>query len=190
MDKTNEERLIEKLIQIYGSSNYSILDNDSGEIIQLSFGSKTKLPSLPVTDKSNREMSKFMPKETFVKLYKRSISELNKFLSYRDFTWFISMGEYLGIRDCILYDDNGKYLNVKKLSKLLDVDYANFCDVFKNTYEKLGLIKRIKAPSQKTVYAKVNAIAVNPYLYMNGEYIVDEIRNEFIGNNWGKLYNE
>lgn len=187
--KTNEEQLIENLIRVYGSCDFAIVDKNTGEITELPYGSKTKLPSLPKTSKDGRELSQFMKREKFVKLYKRSLSELDKVLSYRDFTWFIRMSEYVGMQDCTLYDDEGNYLNVKKLSELLDVDYNNLSSAFKG-FEKLGLVKRIKSPSQKDVYKQVNAIATNPYLYMNGEYVVEEIKNQFADTKWAKLYSE
>ena len=185
--KTIEEKFIEELIRIYGSSNFILVDKDTGDITELPYGSLTKLPSLPKTNKQGRELTQFMKKEKFVKLYKRSIGELDKVLSYRDFNWFIRISEYVGMQDCTLYDDDGKYLNVKRLSQLLDVDYNNFSTAFKG-FEKLGLVKRVKVPSQKDVYKKVNAIATNPYLYMNGEYVVEDIRREFIDTKWAKLY--
>ena len=47
--KTREERLIEELIRVYGSSDFVIFDKTTGEMTELPFGSKTKLPSLPKT---------------------------------------------------------------------------------------------------------------------------------------------
>lgn len=185
--KTREEKLIEELISLYGSSNLQLVDKITGEVMELPFGSKTTLPTLPKTTKTGRELAPFMKKEKFVKLYKRSIGELDKLLSYRDFNWFIRMSEYVGMQDCTLYDDDGKYLNVRSLSKLLDVDYNNFSSAFKG-FEKLGLVKKIEAPSQKDVYKKVSAIATNPYLYMNGEYVIEDIRKEFAETTWAKLY--
>lgn len=187
--KTREEKLIEELIRIYGSSDFVILDKTTGEMTELPFGSKTKLPSLPKTTKQGRELTQFMKKEKFVKLYKRSLSELDKVLSYRDFNWFIRMSEYVGMQDCTLYDDDGNYLNVKKLSQLLDVDYNNFSAAFKG-FEKLGLVKKIKAPSKKDVYKQVNALVTNPYLYMNGEYVIEDIRQQFADTKWAKLYTD
>ena len=35
---------------------------------------------------------------------------------------------------------------------------------------------------------KVSAIATNPYLYMNGEYVIEDIRKEFAETTWAKLY--
>lgn len=187
--KTREEKLIEELIRIYGSSDFVIYDKTTGEMMELPFGSKTKLPSLPKTTKQGRELTQFMKKEKFVKLYKRSLSELDKVLSYRDFNWFIRMSEYVGMQDCTLYDDDGNYLNVKKLSQLLDVDYNNFSAAFKG-FEKLGLVKKIKSPSKKDVYKQVNALATNPYLYMNGEYVIEDIRRQFADTKWAKLYTD
>ena len=185
--KTREERLIEELIRVYGSSDFVIFDKTTGEMTELPFGSKTKLPSLPKTTKQGRELTQFMKKEKFVKLYKRSLSELDKVLSYRDFNWFIRMSEYVGMQDCTLYDDDGNYLNVKKLSQLLDVDYNNFSAAFKG-FEKSGLVKKIKAPSKKDIYTQVYALVTNPYLYMNGEYVVEDIRQQFADTKWAKLY--
>lgn len=176
--KTSEEKLIEALINFYGSSKYILLDQETGNTIDLPNGSHTKLPSLPKTTKEGRKLTQFMKREKFVKLYKRSISELDKVLSYRDFNWFIRMSEYVGMQDCTLYDDDGNYLNIKKLSNLLDVDYNNFSAAFK-VFEKLGLVKKIKSPSQKDVYKKVNTLVTNPYLYMNGEYVIEDIRKQF-----------
>lgn len=187
--KTREEKLIEELIKIYGSSDFVILDKTTGEMKELPFGSKTKLPSLPKTTKQGRELTQFMKKEKFVKLYKRSLSELDKVLSYRDFNWFIRMSEYVGMQDCTLYDDDGNYLNVKKLSQLLDVDYNNFSSAFKG-FEKLDLVKKIKSPSQKDIYKQVNALVTNPYLYMNGEYVIEDIRQQFSDTKWAKLYED
>lgn len=185
--KTKEEKFIEQLIKIYGSSNFVVYDKTTGEISELPYDSKIKLPSLPKSDNNGRKLTQFMKREKFVKLYKRSINELDKVLSYRDFNWFIRMSEYVGMQDCTLYDDDGKYLNLKKLSQLLDVDYKNFGKAFKE-FEKLGLVKKIKVPSQKDVYKEVTAIATNPYLYMNGEYVVENIKQQFDDTKWAKLY--
>lgn len=109
--KTKEEKFIEQLIKIYGSSNFVVYDKTTGEITELPYDSKIKLPSLPKSDNNGRKLTQFMKREKFVKLYKRSINELDKVLSYRDFNWFIRMSEYVGMQDCTLYDDDGKYLN-------------------------------------------------------------------------------
>ena len=187
--KTKEERFIEDLIRIYGSCDFAMVNKSTGEITELPYGTKTKLPSLPKTTKDGRELTQFMKKEKFVKLYKRSLSELDKVLSYRDFNWFIRMSEYVGMQDCTLYDDEGNYLNVKKLSQLLDVDYNNFSSAFKG-FEKLGLVKKIKVPSRKDVYKQVNGLVTNPYLYMNGEYVLEDIRKQFDDTKWAKLYSD
>lgn len=187
--KTKEEKLIEFLISIYGNSNFAIVNKSTGEIQDLPFGSGTVLPKVPKFDKQNRVLTKFLGKETFVKLYKRSINELNKALSYRNFTWFVSLSEYLGMNDCILYDEDYNYLNIKQLSNLLEVDYDNLRSAFRD-YIKLGLVKKIKVTSNKDIYKKVQAIAVNPYLYMNGEYIVEDIRKEFADTKWAKMYTD
>lgn len=185
--KTKEELFIEQLIEMYGFSDYALINRETGEIQVLPNGSKTKFPTLPKTDKHQRVLERFLDGEKFVKLYKRSLSELDKELSYRNFTWFIRLSEYLGMRDCILYDDNGNYLNIKNLSELLDIDYDNLKAAFRE-FTKLELIKKVKVPSQKDVYKTVQAIAANPYLYMNGEYIVEEIRQQFADTKWAKLY--
>lgn len=185
--KTKEEQFIEKLIEFYGNSNLSVVDKTTGEIIDLPFGSVTKFPSLPKLDKYNRILTKFLAKEKFVKLYKRTIHILSKELSYRNFTWFVEMSEYVGMLDCILYDDDDNYLNIRKLSKLMDIDYNNLCNAFKD-FESKELIKKIEVPSKKDIYKKVKAIAVNPYLYMNGEYIVEKIKQEFVNTRWAKMY--
>ena len=189
--KTNEEKYIEQLISAYGLSDFELVNKTTGEITELPYGSKTKLPILPKTTKDGRELTQFMKKEKFVKLYKRSLSELDKILSYRDFNWFIRMSEYVGMYDCTLYDDDGTYLNVRKLSQLLNVDYNNFSSAFKG-FEKLGLVKKIKAKSQKDIYKQVNVIAANPYLYiyiyMNGEYVIEDIRQQFVNTTWAKIY--
>lgn len=185
--KTKEEQFIEKLIEFYGNSNLSVVDKTTGEVIDLPFGSTTKLPTLPKLDKQNRIVTKFLAREKFVKLYKRMIRILSKELSYRNFTWFVEMSEYVGMWDCVLYDDDDNYLNIRKLSELMDVDYNNLRSAFKD-FESRELIKKIEAPSKKDIYKTVKAIVVNPYLYMNGEYIVEEIKQKFINTRWAKIY--
>lgn len=185
--KTNEEKILETLLKIYGNSNFALYDRLTGEIQDLPYGSSTKLPHLPKFDPQNRVLTKFLSKEKFVKLYKRTIKPLSKALSYRDFTWFIELSEYAGMWDCILYDDRNNYLNIKSLSKIMDIDYDNFRDAFKN-YIGLGLVKKIEVPSQKDIYKKSKALAVNPYLYLNGEYVVDDIKKQFEETSWAKMY--
>ena len=55
------------------------------------------------------------------------------------------------MQDCTLRNDDGEYLNVKQISELLDVNYDNLKTVFRG-YEKNGLIKKVKMPSQKDIY--------------------------------------
>ena len=40
--------------------------------------------------------------------------------------------------------------------------------------------------SQKDIYKEVNAIVVNPFLYVNGEYVVKEIRDMFTDTKWSE----
>ena len=39
--KTREEKFIEELIRIYGSSNFILVDKDTGDITELPYGSST-----------------------------------------------------------------------------------------------------------------------------------------------------
>ena len=121
----------------------------------------------------------------FVKLYKRAIDQLGRELSNRDFSWFIRLSPYVKMQDCTLRNDNDEYLNVKQISELLGVNYDNLKTVFRS-YEKNGLIKKVKMPSQKDIYKEVNAIVVNPFLYVNGEYVVKEIRDMFADTKWSE----
>lgn len=185
--KTREEKLIESLIEYYGASGHCDLDEITGELKQLPLGTKVQLPPLPKFDKENRIVTKFMSKELFVKLYKRTIGTLGKELSYRNFTWFVTLSEYVGMWDCVLYDEDGNYMTLKKLSSLMEVDYDNLRNAFKDFTER-ELIKKIDVPSKKDIYKTITAYAVNPYLYMNGEYVVEEIRKEFADTRWAKMY--
>ena len=169
--KTKEEKLIESLIEYYGFSGFTQVNEETGEFQQLPFGTKTKLPPLPKLDKDKRIVTKFMSKEIFVKLYKRTIGTLGKELSYRNFTWFVTLSEYVGMWDCVLYDENENYMTLKNLSSLMEVDYDNLRNAFKDFTER-ELIKKVEVPSKKDIYKTVSAYAVNPYLYMNGEYVV------------------
>lgn len=185
--KTKEEKLIESLIEYYGFSGFTQVNEETGEFQQLPFGTKTKLPPLPKLDKDKRIVTKFMSKEIFVKLYKRTIGTLGKELSYRNFTWFVTLSEYVGMWDCVLYDENENYMTLKNLSSLMEVDYDNLRNAFKDFTER-ELIKKVEVPSKKDIYKTVSAYAVNPYLYMNGEYVVEEIRKEFENTRWAKMY--
>ena len=177
-------RKFKKLIEEYGLSGFSIINNETGEIVQdILNGSTLKNPKLISRNKEGKELVKFQPKELFVKLYKRAIEQLGRELSNRDFSWFIRLCPYVRMQDCTLRNDDGEYLNVKQISELLDVNYDNLKTVFRG-YEKNGLIKKVKMPSQKDIYKEVNVIVVNPFLYVNGEYVVKEIRDLFSDTKW------
>lgn len=188
--KTDEfilnEKTLAKLIEEYGLSDFAIINKTTGEVVQdIINGTKVKNPKLIYRNKEEKELVKFQPKELFVKLYKKAIEQLGHELSNRDFSWFIRLSPYVRMQDCTLRDDNDEYLNVKQISELLAVNYDNLKTVFR-TYEKNGLIKKVKMPSHKDIYKEVNAIVVNPYLFMNGEYIVKEIRDLFKDTKWSE----
>lgn len=177
-------RKLAKLIEEYGLSDFAIINKETGEVVQdIINGSTLKNPKLIYRNKEGKELIKFQPKELFVKLYKRAIEQLGRELSNRDFSWFVRLSPYVQMQDCSLRNDNGEYLNVKQISELLNVNYDNLKTVFRN-YEKDGLIKKVKMPSQKDIYKEVNVIVVNPYLYVNGEYITKEIRELFKDTKW------
>lgn len=179
-------RKFTKLIEEYGISEFAIINKQTGEVVQdLLNGTTVKNPKLIYRNKKGKELVKFQPKELFVKLYKRAIDQLGRELSNRDFSWFIRLSPYVKMQDCTLRNDNDEYLNVKQISELLGVNYDNLKTVFRS-YEKNGLIKKVKMPSQKDVYKEVNAIVVNPFLYVNGEYVVKEIRDMFTDTKWSE----
>ena len=179
-------RKFAKLIEEYGLSEFAIINKQTGEVVQdLLNGTTVKNPKLIYRNKKGKELVKFQPKELFVKLYKRAIDQLGRELSNRDFSWFIRLSPYVKMQDCTLRNDNDEYLNVKQISELLGVNYDNLKTVFRS-YEKNGLIKTVKMPSQKDIYKEVNAIVVNPFLYVNGEYVVKEIRDMFTDTKWSE----
>ena len=179
-------RKFAKLIEEYGLSEFAIINKETGEVVQdLINGTTVKNPRLIYRNKKGKELVKFQPKELFVKLYKRAIDQLGRELSNRDFSWFIRLSPYVRMQDCTLRNENDEYLNVKQISELLGVNYDNLKTVFRS-YEKNGLIKKVKMPSQKDIYKEVNAIVVNPFLYVNGEYVVKEIRDMFTDTKWSE----
>lgn len=190
MKTDNTKKIIknfEKLIEEYGLSEFSVINKETGEIVlDLLNGTSIHHPKLKYKNKDGQELIKFQPKELFVKLYKKAIEQLGKELSNRDFSWFIRLSPYVKMNDCTLRDNDDTYLNVKQLSKLLDVSYDNFKTVMKS-FEKIGLIKKIRVPSQKDIYKEVNAIVVNPYLYVNGEYVTKEVKEMFALTHWSSL---
>ena len=110
-------RKFKKLIEEYGLSGFSIINNETGEIVQdILNGSTLKNPKLISRNKEGKELVKFQPKELFVKLYKRAIEQLGRELSNRDFSWFIRLCPYVRMQDCTLRNDDGEYLNVKQFS--------------------------------------------------------------------------
>ena len=190
MKTDNTKRIVknfEKLIEEYGLSEFSVINKETGEIVlDLLNGTSIHQPKLKYKNKDGQELIKFQPKELFVKLYKKAIEQLGKELSNRDFSWFIRLSPYIKMNDCTLRNNDDTYLNVKQLSKLLGVNYDNFKTVMRS-FEKIGLIKKIRVPSQKDIYKEVNAIVVNPYLYVNGEYVVKEVKDMFALTQWSNL---
>ena len=190
MKTDNTKRIVknfEKLIEEYGLSEFSVINKETGEIVlDLLNGTSIHQPKLKYKNKDGQELIKFQPKELFVKLYKKAIEQLGKELSNRDFSWFIRLSPYVKMNDCTLRNNDDTYLNVKQLSNLLGVNYDNFKTVMRS-FEKIGLIKKIRVPSQKDIYKEVNAIVVNPYLYVNGEYVVKEVKDMFALTRWSDL---
>lgn len=120
----------------------------------------------------------------FIKAYKDPVEKLGKELSNRDFAWFMRLIPYIRIYDCVLYDtDNNNYLSIKDLSSIMNVDYSNLKSVIKS-FEENELIKKIKRPSNKDIYKTVNALAINPFILMNGEYIDKDVKELFSNTKW------
>lgn len=184
---TTEMRRIAESIDEYGMSDFAIIDKTTGEVVQdLVNGTKIKAPRLKYKNTYGKELIKFQPKEQFVKMYKKAIEQLGHELSNRDFAWFMRLAPYVYMQDCALRNDDGEYLNIKQLSELLNVNYNNLKNIF-HSYEELELIKKIKMPSQKSIYKEANAIVINPYLLMNGEYVVKDVRDLFKDTKWANL---
>lgn len=186
--KNSQDRYLEKLKEEYGiNDEIALVSKTTGEIIDVENGVSIKHPPLKRKNKQNEVLiSNFKKKELFIKVYKTPIEILGKELSNRDFAWFMRLIPYINMQDCVLYDVDKEYLNVSKLSKLLEVNYNNLQAVIKD-YEKNGLIAKIKRPSLKDVYKEVSVIAVNPYVLMNGECLVESINDAFKETKWAKM---
>ena len=131
---------------------------------------------------------KFNAKEVFAKVYKNPIEILGRELSNRDFAWFMRLIPYINKEDNILMHE-GKYLNVKDISLLLNINYDNARNVFRN-YDKLDLVKKTERQSQKDVYKNVNVLVVNPFIMFNGQNLDRSVEKIFNESKWAKLLNE
>ena len=47
-----------------------------------------------------------------------------------------------------------------------------------------GLFIAYKRPSNKDIYKTVNALAINPFILMNGEYIDKDVKELFSNTKW------
>lgn len=85
------------------------------------------------------------------------------------------LATYMHMTDGIIVINN-QYANIKDMSVALEVDYDGFRKIIKK-YEALDIVHKFN-------YNGVNTYCINPFLFMNGEYITCDLINEFGHSIW------
>ena len=128
----------------------------------------------------------FNANEPFVKLYTRIVPILRKHLTPGEFTFLISLSEFVSYDDGIIRNcshGNCNVVNQKELAELLDIPYGNVRQFMRKLMNK-GVIASVKTgyiyPDEKERYT--NAYVVNPYIFFRGVDANKKILKTFFDN--------
>ena len=158
------------------NSDYSIKNNITNEEIPIALGSKIIQPKKQYVNEDGELLCKpINGKERFVKMYYETTRRLKYALTPKEGFLFLELTTYINMHTGIIVI-NKKCANLKDITTALEVDYDNFRKIMKK-YIKLDLIHIMR-------YDRRNVYVVNPFLSMNGEYITECLRDEFINTIW------
>jgi len=128
---------------------------------------------------------------SFIKLYDKSITTLRKNLTPTEFTFAISLTELVSYEDCILRTNghgNGKVLDMKDLSEILDINYSVVRRVV-SSLKKKGVIGCHDTGSiSKDIDTKLNKVyTANPYIYFRGVNVNKTVSNFYKNSGWNSI---
>jgi DNA-binding MarR family transcriptional regulator len=134
---------------------------------------------------NQKYVTNFKKKELFVKVYINPIKELWKTLSIREYAVASALMQFISYKDGILRD-NGVAINMKDISKLLEMDYDAIRKIIP-VLEKKKILVKVKRQSDKYADKEKSYIVVNPYLFLRGTDMEREIVNLFSDSIWANL---
>ena len=126
-------------------TNRSVINNDTGEI-EYNFQDGDKIVTAEQSKYLSEHVMNFNANEPFVKLYTRIVPILRKHLTPGEFTFLISLSEFVSYEDGIIRNcshGNCNVVNQKELSGLLDIPYGNVRQFMRKLMNK-GVIASVK----------------------------------------------
>lgn len=165
---------------------YNVVDDDG--VISTEIYEGDKIVRLEQTDYRAKYITNFNKKELFVKVYINPLTELWNDLSIREYAIATALIRFISYKDGILRY-NGESINMKDISKILDMDYDAIRKIFPVLEEK-KILSKIKRKSDKYADKEKNYIVVNPYLFLRGTDIEKEVEKLFSDSKWAKMFRE
>lgn len=161
----------------------SIVDEDGVILTDLYQGDKVVRESQ--SEYKQKYITNFNKKELFVKVYINPLEELWNNLSLREYAVATALIRFISYKDGILRY-NGIAVNMKDISKLLNMDYAAIRKIIPVLEDK-KILAKVKRKSDKYADKEKNYMVVNPYLFLRGTDIEKEIVNLFSNSKWANL---
>jgi DNA-binding MarR family transcriptional regulator len=161
----------------------SLVDDDGVILTEVYQGDKIVRESQ--SDYKQKHITNFNEKELFVKVYINPIKELWKTLSIREYAVASALMQFISYKDGILRD-NGVAINMKDISRLLEMDYDAIRKIIP-VLEKKKILGKVKRKSDKYADKEKNYLVVNPYLFLRGTDIEKEIADMFSSSVWANL---
>lgn len=165
---------------------YSVVDSDG--VISTEIYEGDKIVRGSQSDYKAKYITNFNKKELFVKVYINPLEELWNELTIREYAIATALIRFISYKDGILRY-NGISINMKDISKLLNMDYDAIRKIFPVLEEK-KILSKIKKKSEKYADKEKNYIVVNPYLFLRGTDIEKEVDKIFSDSKWARMFRE
>lgn len=137
-------------------NSYTLINNDTGEIIDEDFGFDTledreRKKKCAIKAKDFEEFKQFQKDKmgSFIFFLYNSLDDLKKTLSDADLCKYIYLATYIKKTGYLMLDNNKTYMNKKKMQEILLVATPNFTKFYNNLIENKLLIEEEKSKKYK-----------------------------------------
>lgn len=108
-------------------------------------------------------------------------------LSNREYAITIAISQFITLNDGVLRYDNS-ILNLKEISKLLELDYDAIRKIIP-VLEKKEILYKLEIKSDRNNGKSKMCYVANPFIYLNYDYICNSNLDLFINSKWATYYN-
>ena len=183
------KRKNEKLLEQNGCAGLRLVDTDTGEFVDLPYGTSIRLPELKIDEDNPKRCIHNNEGAAFMKVYEKCDNLILDSCSIGEYAFLSKLRRFISFNENVIRcggNHEGHVLTPKEIAEELHMNVNQVRDYIR-FFKNADILADYKLPSKDNPKIATKCIVVNPWVYSKGQYMLTDVCKMFENSFWHYL---